>query len=268
MFKRYAIVAFIIALSGSVHAATISIEAPGVFPLSEIARAGMNLTTMELDLQNTFLQVPQETTSGCFQATYAPRFIVGARSYSAYLGSRVNDDNTNLLAWRLNQPITLPSLDSAYWVASFSNNCTTSPLEVIGQTARSDGTIVRQTITVPGRYYCSATFNDKIDLGTFTAASIVAGARSNSKINLDIECDHSFSLTFSGIATDTRDFRLGEDVAMKLSYNNGADRIINGQAFTPALSQIIDIDVAALTPGVTPVAGIKSATLTVTINVL
>ncbi|RRZ91584.1 hypothetical protein EGK14_11680 [Erwinia sp. 198] len=82
------------------------------------------------------------------------------------------------------------------------------------------------------------------------------------------ECSTKFSLTFSGGSTSDGNFLLGDDVAMKLSYNYGADRIINGQPFSPAASQIVDVALSSLTPGTTPAAGSKTATLTVTLNLL
>lgn len=125
-----------------------------------------------------------------------------------------------------------------------------------------------KTVTAEPARSCSVTLPDAINLGSLQADRIKNGISSDQKININGECNTNFTLTFANGNNVEGNFLLGNDVAMRLSYNYGANRIVNGQPFTPALSQIVDIDLMPVITGVAPTAGTKTTTLTATLNLL
>ncbi|CAI2793729.1 Uncharacterised protein [Serratia grimesii] len=120
------------------------------------------------------------------------------------------------------------------------------------------------TYTLPPVVVCSITIPDAIDLGNFTAEQIKTGVTTGEKLRLAGQCATNFTLTIAGNGSSDGNYLLGDDVKMALGYNYGANPIINGQPFSPASSQIVDIKLSSATGG-TPVPGEKRTALTVTL---
>lgn len=131
-----------------------------------------------------------------------------------------------------------------------------------------DTQAISRTLQIPAARSCDLSLPASVNLGSYTVEQIRNTVASNQKINLTGACNTPFSVIFSGAASDDGDFKLGNDTAMSLSYNYGANRIYNGVAFTPAANQIIDIELLSSTPGAMPAAGLKTTTLTATLNLL
>ena len=148
---------------------------------------------------------------------------------------------------------------------SFINTCP----ETISGTWRfehnNSGTsevIATRTFTLPPAVVCSMTIPDAIDLGSFTAEQIKNGVTTDEKLRLAGQCATNFTLTIAGNGSSDGNYLLGDDVKMALAYS--ANPIVNGQPFSPASSQIVDIKLSSAT-GSTPVAGEKRTALTVTL---
>ncbi|CAI1891581.1 Uncharacterised protein [Serratia ficaria] len=150
---------------------------------------------------------------------------------------------------------------------SFINTCPESISGTWRLEHNNSGTsevIATQTFTLPPAVVCSMTIPDAIDLGSFTAEQIKNGVTTDEKLRLAGQCATNFTLTIAGNGSSDGNYLLGDDVKMALAYNYGANPIVNGQPFSPASSQIVDIKLSSAT-GSTPVAGEKKTALTVTL---
>ncbi|BEM36212.1 hypothetical protein SME06J_49040 (plasmid) [Serratia marcescens] len=150
---------------------------------------------------------------------------------------------------------------------SFINTCA----ETISGTWRfehnsqgSNEIVATRTFTIPPAVVCSMTLPDAIDLGNFTAEQIKNGVTTEQKLRLAGQCATNFTLTIAGNGSSDGNYLLGDGVKMALAYNHGTNQIVNGQPFSPASSQIVDIKLSSATDGI-PVAGEKRTALTVTL---
>lgn len=146
---------------------------------------------------------------------------------------------------------------------SFINTCP----ETISGTWRfvhNNEVAATRTFSIPPAVVCSMTIPDAIDLGNYTAEQIKNGVTTDEKLRLTGQCATNFTLTIAGNGSSDGNYLLGDDVKMALAYNYGANQIVNGQPFSPASSQIVDIQLSSAT-GSIPVAGQKRTALTVTL---
>ena len=216
--------------------------------------------------QPAFISQTENIIYRCYVSSGSPKVVragvtisIGDSTESKNIDCDSNDHRTNISFY--GSPVVTAALtmfnDNTYSVGVVFE------IKPASDTWFSAG---RLTTTLAPARDCKLTLPDSVNLGTFTSEQILKEVSSDSKINIAAECNTPFNLTFAGGSDGNGNFLLN-DMVMKLSYNRGDNRIVNGQAFTPAASQAVDVDLSA-EKGVAPKAGTKTSTLTATLNLL